>query len=275
MKRLIPPFLCHNKAVSYAISAVIITAVTITLILVASVYAYQVLEQQRGASEFEVAKKSILAFNDALENVAWRPKSSRSVRFTVEYGSLELIPNYAALNVSVTLGGYPEIMLNSTSVALMSYLIKTSYVNYGEGYKSYILGDNLLLVGGSTESFGRAVIEQQSGLINITLSYRVRAMRTSVINVTEGGQQVPVNYVDIWIIKAVVGSWSSYLHDFDLKAKSLGVTTTTFGPYTVGESVANCTVRAKLGGAMSSAVIPLVQGKVVFNVIVAEVSVGV
>ncbi|MFB0501273.1 MAG: hypothetical protein ACETVP_02270 [Candidatus Bathyarchaeia archaeon] len=45
MKRLTIPFLRQNKAVSTAIAAVIITAVTATLVIVVAMYAYQVLEQ--------------------------------------------------------------------------------------------------------------------------------------------------------------------------------------------------------------------------------------
>ena len=43
---------------------VIITAVTAILVLVSGNYAYQVLERQQGASEFDAVRKSFLAFED-------------------------------------------------------------------------------------------------------------------------------------------------------------------------------------------------------------------
>lgn len=262
------PLLRQNKAVSYTMSALIITAVTVALVIATSVYAYQVLERQRGGAEFEVAKESILAFNDALENVAWKPKSSRSVRFTVEYGTLELIPDAVILNVSATLGG-SEIPLNSTSTGLVRYSIENRYVNLGEGYESYILGNENLIVTEGTESLGRALIEQESGWVSITLSYRTRAMRGSVIEV--GGTDV--NYVNVWVVKVVIEYWSTYIHDFDLKARCLNVKTSALGPYTVDPGVDNCTIHVQSEGEASSTIIPLVLGKVVFNVIVAEVEV--
>jgi len=268
MKRLHFPFLSGKLGVSYTISAVIMTACTITLVIVASVYAYQVLEQQRGAAEFTAAKKSILAFNDAFENTAWKPKAVQSARFTLNYGQLELIPCTDPLVVNVSVAAFSTTVQYSTG--LVRYYTKTKYANFGEGYKLYILGDESLLVTGSTESYGRGLIAQSWDCVNITLSYRVRAMRTSVITIDD----TPVNYVDIWIIKVVIGAHSSYLGDFDLKAKCLNVTTYTPPecPVSVGDE--NCTVNVGFGSETpSSAPIALVAGKVVFNFVVAEVQV--
>jgi len=268
MRRLLIPLLRQNKAVSYTMSAVIITAVTLALVIAASTYAYQDLERQRGAAEFEVAKESILAFNDALENVAWKPKSSRSVRFTVKYGTLQLMPDAMILNVSATVGSnnYP---LNSTSTGLVRYFIDSRYVNLAEGYESYILGNESLIVTEGTESLGRALVEQESGWVMITLSYRTRAMGASVIEVNG----TDVNYVNVSVVKVVIESWAIHIHDFDLKARCLNVTTSALGPYTVTPSVNNCTIRVQSEGETDSTVIPLVPGKVVFNVIVANVEV--
>ena len=269
MKKPKIPFLFNRLGVSYAISAVIMTATTITLVIVASTYAYQILEQQRGTSEFGIAKKAILAFDDALENTAWKPQSSRSTRFTVKYGKLELVPNALLLNVTAQVGG------NSSSYDVMTGLIrystKTDYVSFGNNYEEYILGDNRTIVPRGTESFGQAVIKQQSKWVNITLSYRVCAMKTSVTQV--GGQDV--TYVDIWIIKVNILNWSNHIGDFDLKAKCISVTTPLSALFNVTEpGIAN--ISAKLGNESSDPLqISLVQGVAVFNFVVADVKVSV
>jgi len=269
MKRIHFPFLSGKLGVSYTISAVIMTACTIILVIVASVYAYQVLEQQRGATEFNTAKKSVLAFNDAFENTAWKPKAVQSARFTLNYGQLELMPCTDPLIVNVSVGAFSNTTQYSTG--LVRYSTKTKYANFGEGYKSYILGDESLLVTGSMESYGRALIAQSWDCVNITLGYRVRAMRTSVINVTG----ILVNYVDIWIIKVVIRAHSFYIGDFDLKAKCLNVTTYTPPQCPIELPVpVNCTVSVRFGSETpSSAPIALVAGEVVFNFVVAEVQV--
>lgn len=256
------------------------TATTVALVLVALAYAYQVLEQQRGTAEFEVAKKSILAFNDALENVALgSPGGTRSVRFTIDYGHLELKPNENIIGINATVGGSTHELSNSTFpgyTGILQYFLSTNYVTFGEGYELYILGNSSTVIVGSTSSYGRAVIrQQQAGLISITLDHQVRAMRTSVDNI--GGNDT--NHVVIWVTKIsmLVASPWSYVHDFDLKAKHLNLLTTTHGPYDVNGNQTGI-ISVKIGSDLSSAPITLVateNSKVVFDVVVAEIQVSV
>jgi hypothetical protein len=247
----------------------IITATTITLVIVASIYAYQVLERQRGIAEFDVAKESILAFNDALENVAWKPQAARSARFTIEYGFLELIPNFGPLKVNATVGATTYQVYSNTTGAVR-YDIETKYITFGSGYQSYLIGNESAIIAESTGNYGIAVVDQPTGWVNITLFYRVRAMRTSVVEV--GGENI--NYVDIWIIKPIIDTWYSYIHDFDLKARCLKVQATPYGPYNVAQN-GTSTITAWVGDLTNSVSVPLTAGKVVFNVIVAEVQVSV
>jgi len=271
MRRLPLPFLRHNKAVSYAISAVIITAVTVSLVLVVALYAYQVLEQQRGGAEFDVAKKSILAFDDALQDVAWKLNASRMVRFKVEFGALDLISNALTLNLSARIGNSSEnYSLGSFSTNVVRYSIGTRYVTLGENYSSYILGDDGLIVGGNAESLSRVFIEEKLGLASVTLSYRARAIRTSVIEVNG----TMVNYVAIWVIKVVTEYSATYIHDFDLKARCIDIETDTFGPYNV-TNADYCTIAVESEDEPSYVQIGLDAGKVVFSVVVAEVRVSV
>ena len=268
MRRLAIPLLRQNKAVSTAISALIITAVTATLVMVVAAYAYYVLDQQRGGAEFEVAKKSILAFDDALQDAAWKLNASRAARFKIDFGNLLLIPDAMNLTVTATIDGINPTTLGSISTGLIKYSISTQYVTFGANYTSYILGDSDLVVTDSTESLGRVFIEQESPSVYIILNYRVRAMRTSYLNVNG----TMVNYVSVWLIR-VVTNWASHYNDFDLKAKSLSIQTSTIDP---GVSVTNnCTISVESNGESSSATISLGSGKVVFSVIVAEVRVSV
>ncbi|MFQ6086900.1 MAG: hypothetical protein ACE5OV_02660 [Candidatus Bathyarchaeia archaeon] len=263
----------NNRAVSYTISAIIITATTISLVLVASIYAYQVLEQQRGATEFDVTRESILAFNDALENIAWKPGAVSSSRFTIEYGYLQLVPNGNNIIIEATVDGTTTTTLYSNTTGFMRYYLSNKYISFGQGYHSYILGNSSTLIVGSTDSYGRAVINQTTGWVTITLDYRVRAMKTSVVQV----DNVTVNYVDIWVIRfttLVSQSWS-YVHDFDLKARCLDIQTITKGPYDVPPN-GNAAISVQIGSEISPTKnIPLEAGEVVFNVIVAEVQVSV
>ena len=269
------PFLKHNKAAAYTLSAMIMTAVTVALVLAAFVYAYQMLEQQRGVSEWEIARKSLFAYNDALENVAWKPAAVRSTRFTAQYGYLQLIPNANSITISATVNGVTQSLSNDTypgATGIVKYWLSTEYVTFGPDYESYILGNSSSLISSSSDSYGRAVINQQPGMVTMTLDYRVRAMRTSVIDI--GG--VPTNYVDIWVIKLsmlVPSAWS-YVNDFDLQAKTLSLVTV---PHQfTGVTNQTSVVSVRIGNTQPSQLpITLVPGTVVYNVIVADVQVNV
>ncbi len=275
MKRSRSALLRDKLGVSYSIAAVIISAVTIMLVIVASSYAYQLLDQQRGAAEFEVAEDSILAFDDALENIAWKPSAAQSARFTISYGQLELISG-SSLQASPTLidieKNYASLLDQPYSVSsgFVKYSISNRYVNFYEDYKSYILGDADLVITNGTESLGSALVEQTSGWVNITLDYRVRAMKTSTVTVND----VRVNYVNIWIVKLDIARWSTSIHDFNLKARCLNVSTTTYGPFSV-DATDRAEIEVQRGSASSRIEIEgLETGKVVFNFILSEVKVS-
>jgi len=236
--------------------------------MVVAAYAYYVLEQQRGAAGFEVAKKSILAFDDALQDAAWKLNASRAVRFKMEYGNLKLIPSAITLNVTATIDGSNRT-LGSISTGFIRYSTSARYITFGENYASYVLGDSNLIVTDSAKSLGRALIEQESASVTITLNYRVRAMRTSYLNVSG----TMVNYVSVWLIRVVTNS-VSYFNDFDLKARCSNIETNTIGPYNV-TAAGNYPIIVESDSESSSATIALGSGKVVFSVIVAEVQVSV
>ena len=257
-----------TRAMSPAVSMVIITASTIVMVLIASIYAYQVLERQRGASEFDAVKKSFIAFDDAVHDVALDKRGSRSARFTVSYGVLKLVPN--ALFLSINVDDYPNVNYNDT-VGYVRYEIPTDYVNLGSGYKEYILGDNKTVVTSITEDLCCALIEQESESVHLTLYYRVRIMGPTTVQVNGS----TVNYVEILVVKLTAARFSAFKEaDFDLTAKNVGITTQSLGPYAVDED-GSVTVTVTLGETTSSVDIDLNGEYVVFNLVIARVSVSV
>jgi hypothetical protein len=270
---LLRRLLRSRKAVSPAISTVIITGTIVVLVLVAYTYVFQALERQSGNSEFEIAKKGILAFDDAVENVAWKPLSSRSTRFVANYGAVELVPNALNFNVTAYAGGNSCSFSNLTGV--VKYFTGTEYVTYGNNFKEYILGNESTVVSGSTGKLGQVVVEQQARWINITLSYRVLAMKTSEMSV--GAQYM--TYIDIQMIRINISKRSSFTGEFDLNAKCSSVTlpvdpkNSTF-PVSSG-TIGLVSARFGTGQTYSWTTPPLRQGNVTFNFLLSNVEVTV
>lgn len=264
-------FTSNTRAASYAISAVIITATTIVLVLVSSSYAYQILDQQRGVSEFDIAQKSMLSFDDALRDIAWSIKGSRSARFTLDYGQLMLFPNDEANGLPLTVTVENTDINYSTHTGFVKYAIPTRYVTYGDNnYSSYILGDSRTIVDEGTEPQGCLLIKQESDYITQTLSYRVKAMETSSITVDDQ----KVSYVDVWIIVLKMDKQTFVSGDLDLVARASTLTTEPKLWNTSGSST--CNIRVQLGDNISYQPINLTNNpvSVVFNFIISEVQVS-
>jgi hypothetical protein len=241
---------------------VIITAATVVLVLVSASFALQVLERQRASAEFDIMIKSILAFDDAVRDIAWDRNGSRSVRFTTNYGSLALLPNNKSLSISVD--EYP--VSYSLSTGVVRYSIPSTYVTFGNEYESFILGNENAVVSSVTDSYGQVLAKQQFGVLSLTLNYRVRVMQQ--------GPFALANYVDILVIRLNCTSLRYLTGDFDLVARNVGIATNSSNPFPADGSRA--TVSVSLDGFTTNSISVDLDPAlpVIFNLIVADVKVS-
>ncbi|RLI21783.1 hypothetical protein DRO54_02770 [Candidatus Bathyarchaeota archaeon] len=262
-----------RRAVSYAISAVIIAATTIVLVIVALSYAYQTIDQQQGASEYNVIENSFLTLDDALNTVAWKPQSSRSIRFSVNYGELWLLKDERLISINVTINGAPIGTPFQIQSGEIKYSISHNYIRFSENYKEFFIGSNLTVTNSSTVGFGRAYVADTGGKVDLVYYPAVRAMKTSVIQVKEGGESYNVTYVDIWIIKLSIEKTSVFRGDFDIKLRCLSVETLQSLNYAVSEGD-TCTVSVQIEDEASEVNIPINHdGQLVVNFIVSDIEV--
>jgi hypothetical protein len=267
-------FLSNRTGASYAISAVVITATTIALVLVASTFAYQTLDQQRGTSEFDIAKNSLFSFDDGLRDVAWSLKGSRNTRFAIDYGKLTLFPDNAEygldLDVKVEIDGNKFGNYTDTTGYIV-YSIPQKYLKFGVVEPYYLLGNEQLIVTEGTADLGRLLVMQESGWVNSILSYRIRAMETSTVTLSD---DTTLSYVNILIIKMKISDFSDYFGELDLTAKTANLNTISY------ESIVGinkqCTVSAQLGDQLSELSIDLNPNcdKVVVNFLISEMEVS-
>jgi hypothetical protein len=258
----------NRKAASPAVSMVIITAATVVLVLVSGSYALQVLMRQQGANEYDTVKKSLLTFDDAFRDIAFDRGGSRSVRFTTQYGYMELIPEYEILTIGVA--EFPGLKFDEIQTGAIKYHIPTSYVTYGDGYYSYVLGDENVSVTSATDSIGR-LLESQAADLTLNLDYRVRVTKEGP-STSIGGESV--NYVDILVVRMNITKSLNLFGDFDVTARNLAVTT----QYVLVDDgpVASSTyhVNVMMGSKTTTIPIALDSGRLVFNLIIADIKVS-
>jgi hypothetical protein len=258
----------NRRGVSPAVSTVIITAASVVLVLVAANFALQVLQSQRAIAEFDTAKKSILAFDDAVRDIAWDQSGSRSIRFTNSYGNLRLIPNDKTFNINFAgLNNTSNGNLFTFKTASVKYQMPTGYGMPGVA-SSYILGSESAVVSNLTASMGQALVKHESGFNSITLNYRVRVTDEGAITVSGA----PVNYVDIFVIRLNCTGSALAAGDFDLGCRNVGLKTIQLGAYVVTDVP---TISVSEDAKIDVVNLGLNTGKVViFNLIIADVRVS-
>jgi hypothetical protein len=267
LRKIKNTFRSNKVAASYAISAVVITASTIALVLVASTFAYQTLDQQRGKSEFNLIQKALLSFDDGIRDVAWSLDGSRYTRFAIDYGQLNLFPeNSVDLIVTAKVGNNTKTLPLTTGY--IQYQIPKRYITFGQREPFYVLGDSKTLITEGTESLGRILVSQDSDLVSADLSYRVRAVETSMVNV--GGSIT--SYVNIWIIKLNISSYSENVGSLDLTARAQTLNTEHSEIYDV-PSEGNCLIHVDFGNQSHEEILSLNGEKVVFNFIISTVEI--
>jgi hypothetical protein len=253
-----PRVLKDKRAASPAVSMVIITAATVVMVMVASGFALSALTHQTAAAEFDTVQDSILAFDDAVRDVAWDLGGSRSVRFTTQYGNMRLI----ASDKTFTISG-PVNYEFTTSV--VKYQMPYGYLSLGNGYSEYILGNSSTVVSSLTDSFAQVTVNQERDIASIALNYRVR-VTTEGPATTVG--TTSINYVDIMVIRLSCTSVAIGSGDFDLTAKNVDLTTESIGPVLVTEGT-----RITVASGSETNWITLSGGTYMFNLVVADVDV--
>ena len=256
-------FVKNRKAASPAVSMVIITAATVVMVLVSSSYALQLLIQQQAAAEFNTVQKSILAFDDAVRDIAYDRGGSRSVRFTASYGNMLLINR--GKNFTISAPGFEY----KFSTAVVKYSMPYTLTTIDES--PYILGDEQNIVSSLTDSSGQALVIQESGSANIYLNYRVRVNAEGTSSAVIDSKTV--NYVDIFVIRLICTSTVIGASDFDLTCKNVGLTTTQSNLLPVSGPI-NISVSLDGSSSVDSFQLNLSGDQVIFNLIMADVRVS-
>jgi len=255
----------NRRGVSPAISMVIITAVTAILVMVSGIYALQVLQSQRATAEFDAVQKSILAFDDAVRDIAWEQGGSRSIRFTNSYGNMRLIDDLQSFEITVQ--GLSGTFNHTFKTATVKYQMPYGYGLAGTE-SSYILGNASVGMSQLTESLGQVLVKQEPGLTSINLNYRVRVSEVGSMDING----TTVNYVYIFVVKLNSVNSTIGTGDFDLICKNVGLKTTFYGPYTVNAPDPGVLVTSDYG---ESKFIRLNEGNTfIFNIVTAEVGVS-
>lgn len=161
-----------TRAVSPAISTVVLTAAGIVMILIAMSYANNMLSLKMAQNEFSTNKQFMQTTAQQIDDIAWTVGRTQTVSFSSKYGNVQF--QAVALNYTFrihTSSGWENLTISG----------KTGIILYNMPVGSYSLGNNYFqrlpnnvtssfLLSGSTAPISQVICEQKVPMADGTYS---------------------------------------------------------------------------------------------------------
>jgi len=176
----------NNKAVSPAVSAVIMTGTVVALISVALVFANNLLSARMAESEFNAAIQVMQTVGLQIDDVAWVIGRTETVRYSSRHGDVAFEP---ALNYTIYINTTTQSnqRLYTSTTGILCFNMPVSQYSVGNNYYELIypsVAEGLLLKGASApvarvfaveklpmggKSFVRVVVAPTIRMLNLTV----------------------------------------------------------------------------------------------------------
>ena len=121
-----------KKAISPAISTVIMTGAIIAILSVTLVFANNFLWSKVAEGDFDSSKQLMHTIGLQIDDVAWTTGRTETILYSSQYGDVVLQPSVLDYTVSVVANGDPYEFSNSTGVLLFN--LPTSQYSIEDGY---------------------------------------------------------------------------------------------------------------------------------------------
>jgi len=125
----------NNRAISPAISTVIMTSAIVVLVFVSMTYAQTYLSSSMAQNEFNSNKQFMQTTGLQIDDVAWMTGRTQTIVYTATYGSVEFLPQ--SLNYSMEIN-------EGSGWQLVNLTLQTGIVLYNMPSNTYTLGKNYL-----------------------------------------------------------------------------------------------------------------------------------
>jgi hypothetical protein len=133
----------NKKAVSPAISSVILTAVTVVLVLVAMNYANGFMSERMAENEFSANKQFMLTTGLQIDDMAWSIGRTQTSRYTTQYGNIQFQSNVLEYAFQVKFEGDSNwYNVSQVKTGMIMYTIPVDMYSMGNGYFERLSSSN-------------------------------------------------------------------------------------------------------------------------------------
>ena len=182
-----------RRGFSPIISTVILTSTILILVLTTSFFANDVLTSQVENAEFEVTIDVMLALNNMIKEVLYKPSSSRYVKTGFQTTSPHLLHTGDTISVWAQVEGEPvEYLIEASPI----HLIKIQGGASVKDASKDLVGTSSVLVT-DFSSLGHLYV-QRAPRAQLLLDFaRVRSVRTGMLNLTQEYNVLEVVFVNV------------------------------------------------------------------------------
>jgi hypothetical protein len=188
-----------KKAVSPAISTVIMIAAVMVLIFVAMSYANTVLDTRLAENEFGANQQFMVSTGLQIDDVAWTVGRTQTISYASRYGSVKYQPlalNYSVELHSITTGEWESVpQLSNLTTGMIMYNMPISEHNMGNNYFERVepRNDASFLQSGATAPVSQVFVVEQlpmddGSFIRIVAVPSIRTLNSSITS--ESGSTV-------------------------------------------------------------------------------------
>lgn len=186
-----------SRALSPAISTIIMTAAIIVLVLVAMSYGQNYLTSSIAQNEFSTNQQFMLTTGLQIDNVAWMIGRAQTIQYSSTYGSLQILPGALTYTINMYSGG---TLVNTTTLqtGIILYNVPTAEYSLGKNYVEPIGSSNneFLQTGSAAPDSYAYSIEKlpmsDGNFLRIVVVPTIRMMTTEV-----GGQSYTEFYMPL------------------------------------------------------------------------------
>lgn len=200
IKNIQPSKLKRDKrAISPAISTVIITSSVVILVLVAVVFANNYLNGRIAENDFSAMKQFMQTVGLQMDDVAWIPGRTQTVRYASKYGQI----SFESLTLNYTVyankgAGYVYVANYSTGILLFKMPI--SKYSVGDNYHERIFPqDNSFLQTGTSAPVNHVFVVEKLAMNDGSFIRIVVAPTVRMLNSTIFAEGETTNYVKFYL----------------------------------------------------------------------------
>jgi hypothetical protein len=190
----------NRKAVSPAISSIILTSAVIVMVLVTMLFSNNFLQSTLSENEYRANKQFMQTTALQIDDVAWTIGRTQTSVFSSRYGLVNFEPTVLTYTFEVKAGSSNWVTIGNWSTGVIMFSIPASIYSLGSGYFERVFpAEGTFLQNGSTAPVSQVFVTQKTPMPKGNSLRVVAAPTIRVLNSTILAGSQTQNYIKFYL----------------------------------------------------------------------------